>query len=273
GHGLMLAALGFIFYKYTKSLSKIGVFLMICGIAGAIVGAALYGEAFGKHIGYHTIFSPGEDLMSLFKFSLYIGVAQISLGLAIMVINNLIQKKSIDAFLVNAPKLLLYLLFMYVVFNFGLNLNLWFTGPIFYILGPAIFMLIGKPVWAFIRHGRKEFLSVFGEMGFEVFDTMIRFVSNTVSYLRIFAMVMAHIQLTAVFYSLGAIAGGGIVGMVVSALLAALGNIFVVLLEGILVLAQDLRLHFYEWFSKFYEDGGVRFSPFKLTFGVPILKR
>ncbi|MEM2001114.1 MAG: V-type ATPase 116kDa subunit family protein [Candidatus Methanomethylicaceae archaeon] len=273
GHGLMLAALGFIFYKYTKSMSKIGVFLMICGIAGAIVGAALYGEAFGKHIGYHTIFSPGEDLMSLFKFSLYIGVAQISLGLAIMVINNLIQKKSIDAFLVNAPKLLLYLLFMYVVFNFGLNLNLWFTGPIFYILGPAIFMLIGKPVWAFIRHGRKEFLSVFGEMGFEVFDTMIRFVSNTVSYLRIFAMVMAHIQLTAVFYSLGAIAGGGIVGMVVSALLAALGNIFVVLLEGILVLAQDLRLHFYEWFSKFYEDGGVRFSPFKLTFGVPILKR
>ncbi|MEM4405513.1 MAG: V-type ATPase 116kDa subunit family protein [Candidatus Methanomethylicaceae archaeon] len=273
GHGLMLATLGFIFYKYTKSLSKIGIFLMICGIAGAIVGAALYGEAFGKHIGYHTVFSPGEDLMSLFKFSLYIGVAQISLGLAIMVINNLIQKKRIDALLVNTPKLLLYLLFMYVVFNFGLNLNQWFTGPIFYILGPAIFMLIGKPVWALVKHGKKEFLSVFGEIGFEVFDTMIRFVSNTVSYLRIFAMVMAHIQLTAVFYSLGAIAGGGMLGMVVSALLAALGNIFVVLLEGVLVLAQDLRLHFYEWFSKFYEDGGIRFSPFKLTFGVPILKR
>ncbi|MCX8182463.1 MAG: hypothetical protein N3D12_05035 [Candidatus Methanomethyliaceae archaeon] len=273
GHGLMLAALGFIFYKYTKSMSKIGIFLMICGIAGAIVGATLYGEAFGKHIGYHTVFSPGEDLMSLFKFSLYIGVAQISLGLAIMVINNLIQKKKVDAFLVNTPKLLLYLLFMYVVFNFGLNLNRWFTGPIFFILGPAIFMLVGKPVWALIRHGRKEFLSVFGEIGFEVFDTMIRFVSNTVSYLRIFAMVMAHIQLTAVFYSLGTIAGGGMVGMVVSAILAALGNIFVVLLEGILVLAQDLRLHFYEWFSKFYEDGGVRFSPFKLTFGVPILKK
>jgi len=273
GHGLMLAALGFIFYKYTKSLSKIGTFLMICGIAGAIVGAALYGEAFGKHIGYHTVFSPGEDLMSLFKFSLYIGVAQISLGLALLVINNLIQKKRADAFLVNMPKLLLYLLFMYVVFHFGLNINQWFTGPIFYILVPAIFMLVGKPIWVLIKHGRREFLSAFGEIGFEVFDTMIRFVSNTVSYLRIFAMVMAHIQLTAVFYSLGAIAGGGMVGMVFSAIMAALGNVFVVLLEGILVLAQDLRLHFYEWFSKFYEDGGIRFSPFRLTFGVPILKR
>lgn len=273
GHGLMLAALGFIFYKYTRSLSKIGIFLMICGIAGAIVGAALYGEAFGKHIGYHTVFSPGEDLMSLFKFSLYIGVAQISLGLALLVINNLIQKKRADAFLVNMPKLLLYLLFMYVVFHFGLNINQWFTGPIFYILVPAIFMLVGKPIWALIKHGGREFLSTFGEIGFEVFDTMIRFVSNTVSYLRIFAMVIAHIQLTAVFYILGAIAGGGMVGMVFSTIMAALGNVFVVLLEGILVLAQDLRLHFYEWFSKFYEDGGIRFSPFRLTFGVPILKR
>jgi V/A-type H+-transporting ATPase subunit I len=273
GHGLMLTALGFIFYKYTKSMSKIGIFLMICGIFGAIVGAALYGEAFGKHIGYHTVFSPGEDLMSLFKFSLYIGVAQISLGLALLVINNMIQKKRADAFLINMPKLLLYLLFMYVVFHYGLNLNLWFTGPIFYILGPAIFMLIAKPMWALVKHGRKEFLSVFGEMGFDVFDTMIRFVSNTVSYLRIFAMVMAHVQLTAVFYSLGTIAGGGIVGMVFSAIMAALGNVFVVLLEGVLVLAQDLRLHFYEWFSKFYEDGGVRFSPFKLTIGIPIIKK
>ncbi len=273
GHGLMLTALGFIFYRYTKSMSKIGIFLMICGIAGAIVGAALYGEAFGKHIGYHTVFSPGEDLMSLFKFSLYIGVAQISLGLALLIINNIIQKKRADAFLVNMPKLLLYLLFMYVVFHFGLNLNLWFAGPIFYILGPAIFMLIAKPTWALIKHGRKEFLSVFGEMGFDVFDTMIRFVSNTVSYLRIFAMVMAHVQLTAVFYSLGTIAGEGALGVAFSAVMAALGNVFVVLLEGVLVLAQDLRLHFYEWFSKFYEDGGVKFSPFKLVIGIPIVKR
>ncbi|MGQ9759634.1 MAG: V-type ATP synthase subunit I [Candidatus Methanomethylicaceae archaeon] len=272
GHGIMLAVLGFIFYKYTKSVSKIGLFLMICGISGAIVGGALYGEAFGKHIGYHTIFSPGEDMMSLFKFSLYIGVAQISLGLSILIINNLIQKKRADAFLVNFPKLLLYLSFMYVVFHYGLNITQWFAGPIFLILAPAVFMLVAKPIWAFIKHGKKESLPVLGELGFEVFDNMIRFVSNTVSYLRIFAMVMAHLQLTAVFYSLGGIAGGGTVGMVLSLLLAALGNVFVVLLEGVLVLAQDLRLHFYEWFSKFYEDGGVRFTPFKLALGVPTIR-
>jgi V/A-type H+-transporting ATPase subunit I len=68
---------------------------------------------------------------------------------------------------------------------------------------------------------------------------------------------------------LGNLAGGGVAGI----LLAVVGNVFVVLLEGILVLAQDLRLHFYEWFSRFYEDGGVMFSPFKLRTNVPILKK
>jgi V/A-type H+-transporting ATPase subunit I len=106
-------------------------------------------------------------------------------------------------------------------------------------------------------------------MGFETFDTLIRFISNTVSYLRIFAMVVAHTMLTMVFYILGDMVGGGALGI----LFAVLGNIFVVLLEGIIVLAQDLRLHFYEWFSRFYDDGGVKFTPFRLSNEIPVIKK
>jgi len=273
GHGIMLVALGLLLHKYTKSMAKIGTFLVVCGVFGAIVGAVLYGEAFGLHIGYNTIFSPAEELMPIFKFAIYIGASQISLGMIISIGNNLIQKKKEDAFFINLPKLILYLILVYIVFTFGLNINVWFTGPIFFIFTPIIFILIGNPVYAMARHGRKEAMGVMGEVGFEVFDTMIRFISNTVSYLRIFAMVMAHVMLTGVFYSISAIVGGGQFGFILSGLIAILGNVFVVLLEGILVLAQDLRLHFYEWFSKFYEDSGVSFAPFKLSLGVPILKK
>jgi len=273
GHGIMLAAIGLILYKYTKSLSKIGVFLVVCGVFGAAVGGLLYGEAFGRHIGYQTIFSPAEDLMSIFKFALYIGVTQISLGMIINIGNNLIQKKKEDALFVNLPKLIMYLIFMYLIFHYGLNLNVWFAGPIFYMFAPIIVILIGKPVYTMAKHGRREGMSVLGEVGFEVFDSLIRFVSNTVSYLRIFAMVMAHVQLCNVFYVLGGLASGGQFGFIFSGLMIAVGSIFVVGLEGILVMAQDLRLHFYEWFSKFYEDSGVRFAPFKLSLGVPILKK
>jgi V/A-type H+-transporting ATPase subunit I len=119
-----------------------------------------------------------------------------------------------------------------------------------------------------IKHGVKKGVSALGEMAFETFDTIIRFISNTVSYLRIFAMVVAHVMLTTVFYILGDVVGGGPLAI----LLAVVGNLFVVLLEGVIVLAQDLRLHFYEWFSRFYQDGGVPFTPFKLNNELPIKK-
>lgn len=282
GHGLMLTALGFLFYRFTKSLSRIGVYLMICGMFGAIMGATLYGEAFGKHV-YSGLLTPigiieiangqisvgSVDIMNVFTFALAVGVFQISLGIVIGVINNLLQKKKVDAFLVSLPKLALFLLSIYVAAIYGINFINWFSGPIYLILAPLLVFFLAKPVYSIIAHGIHEGLSSLGEMSFEVFDTIVRFVSNTVSYLRIFAMVIAHVMLTTVFYVLGDLVGGGVVGI----LLAVVGNVFVVLLEGIIVLAQDLRLHFYEWFSRFYEDGGVMFSPFKLRTNVPILKK
>jgi vacuolar-type H+-ATPase subunit I/STV1 len=282
GHGLMLAALGLIFYKFTKSLSKIGVYLTICGVFGAIMGATLYGEAFGKHI-YSGLLTPvgiieiangqisvgSADIMNVFTFALFVGVFQISLGIVLGIINNLLQKKKVDAFLVSLPKLALFLASIYVATIYGINFINWFSGPIYLILVPLLFFYLAKPVYSIIAHGIHEGLSSLGEMSFELFDTIVRFVSNSVSYLRIFAMVIAHVMLTTVFYVLGDLVGGGVIGI----LLAVVGNVFVVLLEGIIVLAQDLRLHFYEWFSRFYEDGGVMFSPFKLRTNIPILKK
>lgn len=273
GHGISLALLGLVFYRFFGSMKKIGLVLIITGLAGAIIGALLYGEFFGQSlhhlVGYEPPLHPSEDLMTMLKISLFVGVAHISLGLFLSFTNSLIQRKYSTAFLVNLPKLALYIGFIYVVFVFGLNLMEWFSGPIYYILGPIVFLFLAEPFYEIAKHGKKG-VGKLGEMFFEIFETMISFISNTVSYLRIFAMVVAHIMLTTVFYSLAEITSGGGLGFVLSPLLIVVGNVFVVLLEGILVLAQDLRLHFYEWFSKFYSDGGVRFSPFRLAVGVPI---
>jgi len=273
GHGISLALLGLVFYRFFGSMKKIGLVLVITGLAGAIIGALLYGEFFGQSlhhlVGYEAPLHPSEDLMTMLKISLFVGVAHISLGLSLSFANSLIQRRYSTAFLVNLPKFALYIGFIYVVFGFGLNLMEWFSGPIYYILGPIAFLFVAEPFYEIAKHGKKG-VGKLGEMFFEIFETMISFISNTVSYLRIFAMVVAHIMLTTVFYSLAEITSGGGLGFVLSPLLIVVGNVFVVLLEGILVLAQDLRLHFYEWFSKFYNDGGVRFSPFRLAVGVPI---
>lgn len=273
GHGISLAIVGLIFYRFFASMKKIGVVLIITGIAGAIIGTLLYGEFFGQSlyylVGYEAPIHPAEELMRMLKISLFVGVAHILLGLSLSFANSLIQRRYSSAFLVNLPKLALYIGFIYLVFAVGLNITGWFSGPILYILGPIIFLLIGEPFYEISRHGKKG-IGKLGETFFDVFETMISFISNTVSYLRIFAMVIAHIMLTSVFYSLAEITSGGVLGMVLSPLIIVVGNVFVVLLEGVLVLAQDLRLHFYEWFSKFYNDGGVRFNPFRLAVGVPV---
>ena len=50
--------------------------------------------------------------------------------------------------------------------------------------------------------------------------------------------------------------GNFAVGIVV----AILGNLGVMMIEGLLVYIQALRLHLYEWFTKFYDGAGVPFK-------------
>jgi len=47
-------------------------------------------------------------------------------------------------------------------------------------------------------------------------------------------------------------------------LIAVLGNVLVIALEGLIVFVQCLRLEYYEFFSKFFEGGGKRYNPFRI---------
>jgi vacuolar-type H+-ATPase subunit I/STV1 len=42
------------------------------------------------------------------------------------------------------------------------------------------------------------------------------------------------------------------------------GTVVVIILEAIMAGIHTIRLHFYEWFTKFYDGGGVEFAPFTL---------
>jgi V/A-type H+-transporting ATPase subunit I len=43
------------------------------------------------------------------------------------------------------------------------------------------------------------------------------------------------------------------------------GNLFVILLEGFIVAIQTMRLHYYEFFSKFFTGGGLPYEPLALA--------
>ncbi len=111
---------------------------------------------------------------------------------------------------------------------------------------------------------------------FEGGDLVTRLLSNTISYSRILALLMAHWALMLVTYTIAGLVGtASILTLVLSGIIIVGGNIFVLALEGLIVFIHTLRLHFYEWFSKFYQGTGSEFSPFKqkFTYTNLVLKR
>jgi V/A-type H+-transporting ATPase subunit I len=118
----------------------------------------------------------------------------------------------------------------------------------------------------------------------EFLEYAIGMISHTVSYARIFALNTVHIILSGVFISLlpaiveipmppleffGVVIipqqiwhNGHLVTPYLPLLGAVIGSLIVGILEGLLAFMHTLRLHFVEWFSKFYHAGGVEFRPY-----------
>ena len=91
---------------------------------------------------------------------------------------------------------------------------------------------------------------------FEVFEYLLSYATNTMSFLRVGAFVLVHAGMMLVVFTLAEMTSG--IGYV---LIAIIGNVFVMGLEGLLVGIQVLRLEFYEMFSRFFDGDGRPFNP------------
>ncbi len=101
-----------------------------------------------------------------------------------------------------------------------------------------------------------------GERGIEgfmeLFDLLLMLIGNTISFLRIMGIMLAHSGLMFGFTLLALMCRGN---PLMFALVYIMGNVLVIGLESIVAYAHSLRLHFYEMFSKFYHDGGIPLNP------------
>ena len=91
---------------------------------------------------------------------------------------------------------------------------------------------------------------------FDIFESAISYMSNTMSFLRVGAFAISHAGMMMVVSMLseGAAATGSVIIMI-------FGNIFVAGLEAALSSIQIIRLEFYEIFGRFYIGGGHEFTP------------
>jgi V/A-type H+-transporting ATPase subunit I len=96
---------------------------------------------------------------------------------------------------------------------------------------------------------------------FSVFHSLLSFLSNTASFVRLAAFALNHAGLSAAVFMLSDMVHSLPGGALFRAAVLLAGNAVIVGLEGLIVFIQTLRLEYYEFFSKFYQGGGAPFRP------------
>ncbi|XP_027356155.1 V-type proton ATPase subunit a3-like isoform X2 [Abrus precatorius] len=118
-------------------------------------------------------------------------------------------------------------------------------------------------------HEEFEFSEVFVHQLIHTIEFVLGAVSNTASYLRLWALSLAHSELSSVFYEKVLIMAWGynnviilIVGFIVF-VFATVGVLLV--METLSAFLHALRLHWVEYQNKFYEGDGYKFYPFSFS--------
>ncbi|KAL0360612.1 UNVERIFIED_CONTAM: V-type proton ATPase subunit a2 [Sesamum radiatum] len=118
-------------------------------------------------------------------------------------------------------------------------------------------------------HEEFEFSEVFVHQVIHTIEFVLGAVSNTASYLRLWALSLAHSELSSVFYEKVLLLAWGynnvfilIIGIVVF-ICATVGVLL--LMETLSAFLHALRLHWVEFQGKFYEGDGYKFSPFSFV--------
>ncbi|KAL4581312.1 hypothetical protein LXL04_017523 [Taraxacum kok-saghyz] len=115
-------------------------------------------------------------------------------------------------------------------------------------------------------HEEFEFSEVFVHQLIHTIEFVLGAVSNTASYLRLWALSLAHSELSTVFYEkvlLLAFGYDNIIIRIVGILVFIFATVGVLLvMETLSAFLHALRLHWVEFQNKFYEGDGYKFAPF-----------
>ena len=301
GQGFVLLLAGFMtskfgprifakFRNFSLPLIAVGIASMVMGTLtgefftnenvlaapSRVITAALFGEPQDHIIAIMPLAEKGGSVKKLFYFfgfTVAIGIILNSIGLLINITNRFILKKHEEAFF-SKTGIAGLLLFWYAVFigvrfilpgPLKLNRIFWFDIP--GIVVPGFFIFFGPVIWRGItrekpvlEHGLMTFIM---EGLVEIMETASGYISNTVSFLRVGAFALSHAVLSyIVFRFTEEMMRSGPAGSVPALLILIFGNAVIIVLEGMIVAIQVVRLQYYEFFSKFFTDTGVEFSPF-----------
>jgi V/A-type H+-transporting ATPase subunit I len=161
----------------------------------------------------------------------------------------------------------LYIGLVYLFINYWTRFDEWganYLQVIFLIAVPLVMIILGEIIMHLPHFNPKNIGAGLGQGAFEAFDTALIFMSNSISYSRIFALALVHGGLFLALFEIGKVIKElPMVGFLAWLIFVFVGTMGIIALESIIVFLHSLRLHYYEWFTKFYAADGIKFAPFK----------
>lgn len=276
GQGIVLVIAGWLMWKFKRM--DIGKILIPCGVSGTVFGL-VYGSVFGFEEAldplYHAIGMSGkpvtvlESATSLVLVAAGIGVFLVFFAMLLNVISSF-RRRDFGRAIFNSSGICGMVFYLSLIGGllatlFGIPvMNIFYV--IFLLIVPLVLIYLGEPLSKLINGEKNWKPEKWGEYlvqsFFELFETLLSYVTNTMSYLRIGAFVLVHAGMMLVFFTLADLVGPA--GSVQYIIMVIFGNAFVILLEATLVTIQVLRLEYYELFSRFYIGEGRAFKPVRL---------
>lgn len=268
GQGAVLVLVGFLLKKFKDMwlgpiLSWLGCFSVFFG--------CVYGSVFGnEHVlgGFKVM--EGDNMMGILIITVAVGAIIIVMCM-IMNIMTGFRQHNLHKALFSANGVCGMIVFIGAlagaVSMFTLETS-FFSSTIYLVVcfGVPLFCMFCGHTLAEILEGHEDFMPdswfmFFIEGFFEIFEAVLAWFSNCVSFLRVGAYAICHVGMMMVVYQL---AENGDHSYNLIALV--IGNIVVMVLEAVLVCIQVLRLEFYEMFGRFYTGLGIPFKSVEVEY-------
>jgi V/A-type H+-transporting ATPase subunit I len=272
GQGLCLFIGGMLLYKFKKL--NLAAIVGSCGIFSTI-----FGFCFGSVFGFEDVIEPLwlrpteamttlpfiGNLNTVFVVAVALGMGLVILMMVFHIINSLRAKQLGEAlFDTNGVAGLVFygavaaVVVLYMTGNAlpaGIVLVVMFVVPLLVIAckEPLTNKLNKKK--ELIEGGKGMFVV---QAFFEMFEVLLSYFSNTLSFVRIGAFAVSHAAMMQVVMMLAGAENGGTPNIIV----VIIGNLIVLGMEGLIVGIQGLRLQYYEFFSRFYKGDGREFKPY-----------
>ena len=250
GYGALLLAISlWLMRRFRRGVAHDIPIILAMGSTWAVVFGILYGELFGtlgEKLGLNPLWfdrASAENVAGLMVMTLLIGSVHVTLGLILGIWEGI--KDRSRRHLLERGGMLVGLIALFLIVGVLAELlpdSLMTPSLAALIIGIA---LLGASLgWLGILMGPIEFIGLVG---------------NILSYLRIAAIGLASVYLAKVANDVAGIAGNIIVGVILAVLIHSLNLV----LGAFSPTIHSLRLHYVEFFRKFYEGGGRPYVPYR----------